>query len=240
MALIFGVAGACRGNELVQVSVNDVKDTGSEIIVDVKNTKNKIDRTFVIKNGEDNNSLIKHVEICRKYMALRKSQTPHSRFFVYYKDAKCSVQPVGKNTFGKLPQNIASFLKLPDASLYTGHCFRRTSASLLANSGATVDILKRHGGWKSATVAEGYVESSINNKKSIADTILGHKNRPISPLADGTSSPSLNRNSDPLFTSVCSSSTSSSISDINNRVFSLVNCNNVNITCHFNNSTNKD
>ena len=33
--------------------------------------------------------------------------------------------------------------------------------------------LKRHGGWRSATVAEGYIEESINNKIEIAKKIQG-------------------------------------------------------------------
>lgn len=33
----------------------------------------------------------------------------------------------------------------------------------------------RHGGWKSSTVAEGYVEQSVGNKKRIANQILGHR-----------------------------------------------------------------
>lgn len=32
--------------------------------------------------------------------------------------------------------------------------------------------LKRHGGWKSSTVAEGYVEDSINNKINLSNKIL--------------------------------------------------------------------
>lgn len=75
-------------------------------------------------------------------------------------------QPIGKNTFGQLPRKIAEYLRLPDANLYTGHCFRRTSAFLLADSGASIDLLKRHGGWKSSTVAEGYVENLLNQKKN--------------------------------------------------------------------------
>lgn len=70
-----------------------------------------------------------------------------------HRESKCSSQPIGKNTFGKFPKIIARLLNLEDAELYTGHCFRRTSVTLLANSGANIDILKRHGGWKSATVA---------------------------------------------------------------------------------------
>ncbi|XP_045471427.1 uncharacterized protein LOC123678443 [Harmonia axyridis] len=75
--------------------------------------------------------------------------------------------------FGTFPRQIAAFLKLENATSYTGHCFRRTSASLLADSGATIDVLKRHGGWKSSNVAEGYIESSIKNKQKISDKIFG-------------------------------------------------------------------
>ncbi|KAJ8910320.1 hypothetical protein NQ315_003532 [Exocentrus adspersus] len=32
---------------------------------------------------------------------------------------------------------------------------------------------RRHGGWKSASVAEGYIENSINTKKIVADSIFG-------------------------------------------------------------------
>ena len=35
-----------------------------------------------------------------------------------------------------MPKNIAQFLKLSNAEKYTGRAFRRTSATLLAESGA--------------------------------------------------------------------------------------------------------
>ncbi|CAG9790350.1 unnamed protein product [Diatraea saccharalis] len=38
---------------------------------------------------------------------------------------------------------------------------------LLADSGADILTLKRHGGWRSSTVAESYVEDSIQNKANI-------------------------------------------------------------------------
>jgi hypothetical protein len=56
---------------------------------------------------------------------------------------------------------------------YTGHCFRRTSATLFANAGGSKENLKRHGGWKSDSVAESCVEESVLNKTKIAKTILG-------------------------------------------------------------------
>ncbi|KAJ8909322.1 hypothetical protein NQ315_016113 [Exocentrus adspersus] len=160
LALIFGVAGACRGKELHQLTISDVTDMDHALLVNVRNTKNNVDRNFIINNSNKNG--IDLIEVCRKYMALRKPETTHSRFFVRYEKSQCTVQAIGKNTFGKIPQKVAEYLNLPNSTLYTGHCFRRTSASLLADSGASIDVWKRHGGWKSASVAEGYIENSIN------------------------------------------------------------------------------
>ncbi|XP_045466569.1 uncharacterized protein LOC123675267 [Harmonia axyridis] len=171
VALILGVAGACRGKELVNLEIDDVRDLGDSFLIAIRNTKNKIDRNFVIKNSE--NSAISFVAIFRKYVALRKTGTPHSKFFVQYINKECTTRVVGKNMFGTFPRQIAAFLKLENATSYTGHCFRRTSASLLADSGATIDVLKRHGGWKSSNVAEGYIESSIKNEQKISDKIFG-------------------------------------------------------------------
>lgn len=67
-----------------------------------------------------------------------------------------------------MPKIVASYLKLKDAESYTCHTFRRTSATLLADSGADLLTLKRHGCWKSSAVAEGYIEDSITSKAKIA------------------------------------------------------------------------
>ncbi|KAJ8915867.1 hypothetical protein NQ315_015478 [Exocentrus adspersus] len=73
---------------------------------------------------------------------------------------------------GKCLLIYRAFLKLQNPEMYTGHSFRRTSARMLANSGASITNIKRHGGWKSASVAEGYLEDSLQNKKKIASQIL--------------------------------------------------------------------
>ena len=92
--------------------------------------------------------------------------TTHRRFF--YKNEKCTVQPIGRNTLGKIPNVVAKFLKLPTPKLYTGHCMRRSSTTLLANAGADITTIKRHG-WKSTAVAEGYIEDSVPHKANIAN-----------------------------------------------------------------------
>ena len=70
-----------------------------------------------------------------------------------------------------MSKTIASYLQLADPESYTGHSFRRSSATLLADSGADLVTLKRHGGWKSSTIAEGYVEDSFNQKKKVCQQI---------------------------------------------------------------------
>jgi integrase len=82
-----------------------------------------------------------------------------SRLFLNFRNGKITKQPIGHNTFSSMPKKIAMFLNLEDPQLYTGHCFRRTSAPALALQGGGVLDLKRHGGWKSSNIAEGCVES---------------------------------------------------------------------------------
>lgn len=105
-------------------------------------------------------------------MALRPANVGHRRFFLKYVKGKCTRNPVGINSFGKIPAAIARFLELPNPKLYTVHCFRRSSATLLADAGANLTTIKRHGGWRSSTVAEGYIEDSLENKNLIAQKLL--------------------------------------------------------------------
>ena len=71
-----------------------------------------------------------------------------------------------------MPKDITKFLQLPDIEKYTGHSFRITSATMLANAGDTSIMLQNHGGRKSAKVAQEYVADSINNKRKICDKII--------------------------------------------------------------------
>jgi integrase len=141
--LIFGIAGACRRKELCDLTVNDIQDTGEVLIVTLRDTKTHLDRKFTII-GEG--FVVNPLTIYRKYASLRPVNTSHDRFFLFYNIGKCTRQPVGINTFGQLPSKIAAYLKLEDPKTYTGHCFRRSSATLLAAGGGDLVSVKRHGG----------------------------------------------------------------------------------------------
>lgn len=171
VVLIIGIAGACRSHELTDLTVDDVVDKDDILIVHIRNTKNHKQRTFTVCNAEKENAM-DAVSICKKYFNLRPKNMNSKRLFVKYYNGKCAAQNIGLHTMGTIPSKIAAYLNLPHAKDFTGHCFRRTSATLLADSGADILTLKRHGGWKSTNVAEGYVEDSIQNKVTIARKIL--------------------------------------------------------------------
>lgn len=122
VCLIFGVAGVSRMEELKKMSVDDIDDKEDILIVTLTISKTGKRRTFTIQD-------LHSIAIYRKYLSLRPLHTPHRSLFVFYRLGKCSIQPVGIHTFGKIPSLIAMYLKLPNANTYTGHAFRRTSAS---------------------------------------------------------------------------------------------------------------
>ncbi|KAJ8976918.1 hypothetical protein NQ317_014965 [Molorchus minor] len=123
VGLILGIAGACRTDELVNLTVDDIEDVGSSLIVKIPNTKTKDSpRIFVVTD----------VEIClncfENTCPFVLPTSSISAFFCILERGKCSSQPVGKNTMGKIPSVVASYLKLPDVACYTGHCLRRSSS----------------------------------------------------------------------------------------------------------------
>ena len=124
----------------------------------IPDTKTKVSLEFFITSGRIEG-------IIQKYLALRPDHADHGRFSVDYRAGNCIKLPVGINTFNAMSKKVASFLNLPEPQAYTGHCFRRSSTLLLADTGADLMTIKRHGGWRSSTVCEGYIDTPIENKK---------------------------------------------------------------------------
>ena len=63
-------------------------------------------------------------------------------------------------------------LELPNQELFTGHCWRRTAVTNLANKGHTLPQIKAVTGHESDTVVQGYIEKSatelLKTAKSMA------------------------------------------------------------------------
>ena len=131
------------------MKVTDIEQQGRLLLVNIGDKKTYGARSFVI--GAE------YAEIVNKYKALRPKDVDRltDRFFITYRNGKCTHQVIGKNKFTKTPGDIAKYLKLPDARLYTGHSLRRSSASLLVNQGADARTIQQHVVRKSSSIAEG-------------------------------------------------------------------------------------
>lgn len=116
VATIFSLAGAYRREELTKMSLDHIGDKGNILLIKIPDTKKHSFRSFAISEVAKNGKLL---NLFRKYASVRKPETPHKRFFVNYKKGACTVQCIRINTFGKMPSDIAGYLKLPNPELYT-------------------------------------------------------------------------------------------------------------------------
>lgn len=66
VALILSLTGGCRCNELLEMSIDNVKDKGSYMLASVSDAKAYVSKSFtIIEESFSVNSL----DICRKYFS---------------------------------------------------------------------------------------------------------------------------------------------------------------------------
>lgn len=183
--MLIGVTGACRCDEMVKMKTVDIEDKENVIIIKIPDSKTRQIRSFTII-GQN------YIKLYKKYASLRPENFTENRFFIKYQNGKCYRSVMGIHSISAVAQKVASYLNLNDASAYTGHSLRRTSATFLIDGGGNLECLKRHGGWKSSTVAEGYIEDSIRNKNDNAQKILNPHDSPTSGMiAESCARPSV-------------------------------------------------
>ncbi|XP_066256703.1 protein tramtrack, beta isoform-like isoform X12 [Euwallacea similis] len=120
VAVIFGLMGACRKHELHAITIDDVRDFGTAMMITIPSqSSNLIPRQFTITGD--------YYQYCANYMKLRPSNTVSKSFFLNYQKGKCTVQNIGINKIGAMGKEVAKFLKLPDPQMYTGYGFRRST-----------------------------------------------------------------------------------------------------------------
>ncbi|XP_063370769.1 uncharacterized protein LOC134659092 [Cydia amplana] len=117
VALILGATGGLRRQELSKLTTNHIENHGEMFIIKA-HSKNKLQDSFAVQG--------KYYNIVKKYQDLRVASASN-RFFQAFRNGKCRAQVIGINKFSTMPREIAEFLKLPDAKLFTGHTFRAVS-----------------------------------------------------------------------------------------------------------------
>lgn len=184
--LILGIFGACRRNELASLTVDDFEDTNQNVLITIRCTKNNKSRSFVIpKEGIPFNAY----GLYKKYADMRPINLENRRFLIGYRNGKCVRQVVGYHTIGNVAKKIAMYLKLENAELYTGHAFRRSSATMLVDNGGDLLSVKELGGWKSSAVAETYIEKSISKRMKITKQLFDTENSTAVPSSSTTATP---------------------------------------------------
>uniref|UniRef100_A0A6P7FF34 Uncharacterized protein LOC114329460 n=1 Tax=Diabrotica virgifera virgifera TaxID=50390 RepID=A0A6P7FF34_DIAVI len=101
VCVILGIAGALRSEELINLKISDVENKDNILVVHIPKTKTNKPRMFVVTSEFEGK--VKSIELFNKYLSLRSKHTPHNRFFITYRNGKCTVQPVGIHTFGSIP-----------------------------------------------------------------------------------------------------------------------------------------
>jgi integrase len=173
LVIIFCYYGALRMSECCAILRSDVKLTPKGLMVKIirkKTDKAALGQTFVVPSvtTAPNNPL----SLFKEYMSLTENTT-HPRLFLTYstKTKRFINSPIGKNMMATYPKLVAEFLMLDKPESYTGHSLRATSATVLADGGSSMENIKRHGQWRSATVVEGYIRESKKHKVDIAESL---------------------------------------------------------------------
>lgn len=147
VVIVFGLYGACRRDELLKLTVDDIEDHEKYVLVKLQDT-----RSFIIPDAHES---LNPYDIYQKYAKLRPRHVETRRFFLGYQHGKCTIQPAGMHTIGGVPRKVAEFLGLDQPHNYTGHCLRRSGANMVADSS----------GWKSSKGVEG-CNTSLESKSN--------------------------------------------------------------------------
>lgn len=111
------------------MKIHHIEDTGQELYIKIPDSNSRTERSFIVSGN--------FYDVCKKYMSLRPN-ADSAQFFLHYHNGKCTRQVVGINKLGDIPRTIAEYLNLENPETYTGHCFRRSSATVLVNKGNNI------------------------------------------------------------------------------------------------------
>ncbi|XP_063916160.1 uncharacterized protein LOC135132127 [Zophobas morio] len=106
VVVAFGVAGACRSEEMHEMQITSIREEGNVLVVTLPHTKTHQKRVFTVLS-----------EGCVNGM----------------RNGKCTVQRVGIISFYRMPGVIAEYLKLENPEQYMDHSLRGSSATILAD-----------------------------------------------------------------------------------------------------------
>lgn len=99
VVLLVGISGAYRCDEMVKMTMGDIKDSGSLVYIKVPDTK--IKKKIYHRRREVHQSFQK---ICLFVDFIER------RFFLKYKNAECQRSVMGIHTIGRVPKDVVQIL----------------------------------------------------------------------------------------------------------------------------------
>lgn len=164
---IMAISGMLSREEIYKVRTSDLSFKDSSLFVKILKSRTKISSKFAITGT--------FFEKFKKYYDLRPKDYVSDKVFINYQQGKCYRKRMGAHTIGHAPKEIATFLNLESPELYTGHAFKRSSATIIVNSAGGLMHLKRSERWQSTTMAEK-IENAIMKKSRVEspDTTGAH------------------------------------------------------------------
>ncbi|OXU30076.1 hypothetical protein TSAR_013514 [Trichomalopsis sarcophagae] len=151
---------------IIDSFVSDIEKLDAELLVSIHYHKNEYPGQFIIGKLFYNK--------VQQYISLRSSDHFSDRFFIQYRNDECTRQAIGRHKTGEVPERVASYLKLEHPERYTGHCVRRSAATLFSDSGTNMQMIKaikQLARWRSDMIAQCYIENSMHNRQLIYEGI---------------------------------------------------------------------
>ncbi|KAF2882741.1 hypothetical protein ILUMI_23474 [Ignelater luminosus] len=122
--------------QYLATKIEDLKDLNKAFFVTIPNTKTKIARRFTVTDN--------FYTICKKYLHLQPAEVSSQALFLNYQKGRCTTQWIGINKFGAMEKEVATYLKLANPELFTGHTFRSYIDERFSNKMATATKMIKH------------------------------------------------------------------------------------------------
>ena len=129
----------------------------------------------------------------KKDRAHLKEKEPEALFYSArdHATAKFLKDPIGKNKLAVIGKEVAKILLKPNPDEFTGHCWRRSSATAAAESGATTMELRTHYDWAQDSMCKEYVDKSSKMTRKMASMLQpGFVADPVPESSSGPSTSS--------------------------------------------------
>ncbi|KAK8815306.1 hypothetical protein WA158_003518 [Blastocystis sp. Blastoise] len=170
--MVIAIHAGMRRSEIYDLKKKNIKFVakGIEIIIERSKT-DQVGEGFTAFIPKEEANDCKLYNIVKRYYDMLPGD-PEGALFPCVTDGSFDLRRTGIKAIGDYPKMIATHLGLDHPEAYTGHCFRRTMATLAAEHGATSDDLMKQGRWKGHDVASHYVGNTEARRLEMAKKIL--------------------------------------------------------------------